>query len=63
MVPVRDMVVLDPFNTRSVAFQVFAIRDHLAALPALVRDGMMEEPHRITLSLSVRVETEEAAKL
>ena len=27
LTPVRDLVMLDPFNTRSVAFQVFALRD------------------------------------
>ena len=63
MTPVKDMVVLDPFNTRSIAFQVFAVKEHLAALPTLVEDGMMEEPRRITLSLATRVEIEEAQHL
>ncbi len=63
LTPLLDMVVLDPFNTRSVAFQIFAIREHLAALPRLVQDGMLEEPARVTLTLAVRVETEEAARL
>jgi uncharacterized alpha-E superfamily protein len=57
LTPVRDMVVLDPFNTRSVAYQVFALRDHLAALPSLVDDGMMEAPNRIVRLLSTRIET------
>ena len=63
MTPVKDMVVLDPFNTRSIAFQIFAVKEHLSALPTLVEDGMMEEPRRITLSLATRVEIEEAQRL
>jgi uncharacterized circularly permuted ATP-grasp superfamily protein/uncharacterized alpha-E superfamily protein len=61
LTPVRDMVILDPFNTRSLAFQVFALRDHLAGLPALVEDGMMEPPTRILRVLSTEIETAQAA--
>ena len=61
--PVRDMVVLDPYNTRSVAFQILALKDHLAELPSLVEDGMLEEPRRIILTLATQVETAEAARL
>ena len=35
LAPVRDLVVLDPYNPRSVAFQVFALNDHIASLPTL----------------------------
>lgn len=42
LLPVRDMVGLDPFNPRSIAFQVNAINDHLAILPRLKDDGMAE---------------------
>ena len=63
LVPVRDMVVLDRFNTRSLAFQVVTLQDHLAALPTLLDDGMMEEPQRILLPLCTEVETSEAATL
>ena len=34
LAPVRDLVVLDPYNPRSVAFQVAALNDHIASLPA-----------------------------
>lgn len=61
--PVRDMVLLDPFNPRSMAFQVMALRDHLAALPSLQQDGMLEEPNRILLPLATEVETAEADHL
>jgi uncharacterized alpha-E superfamily protein len=63
LTPVRDMVMLDPFNTRSTAFQVFALRDHMAALPTLVDDGMMEPPNRILRLLSTEMETAQAADI
>jgi uncharacterized alpha-E superfamily protein len=63
LTPVRDMVMLDPFNTRSLAFQVAALKDHLSALPALQNDGMMEEPLRLLLPLATEVETTDAAAL
>lgn len=61
--PVRDMIMLDPFNTRSTAFQVFALKEHLASLPSLQDDGMLEGPNRILLPLVVQVETEDAGDL
>lgn len=63
LTPVRDMILLDPYNTRSLAFQVQAARQHLAALPSLAEDGMLEEPQRIVIQLAAEVETEEAARL
>jgi uncharacterized alpha-E superfamily protein len=63
LIPVRDMVVLDCFNTRSLAFQVHTLKDHLKALPTLLNDGMLEEPDRILLPLNTEVETSEAAAL
>jgi uncharacterized circularly permuted ATP-grasp superfamily protein/uncharacterized alpha-E superfamily protein len=63
LAPVRDMVMLDPFNTRSLAFQVSALKDHLAALPSLLDDGMLEEPNRILLPLATQVLTEDASRL
>ena len=63
LTPVRDMVMLDPFNTWSLAFQVFALKEHLAALPSLLDDGMLEEPSRILLPLATEVETEDAEGL
>jgi uncharacterized circularly permuted ATP-grasp superfamily protein/uncharacterized alpha-E superfamily protein len=63
LTPVRDMVILDPFNTRSLAFQVMALKDHLAGLPALLDDGMLEPPEKILLPLATQVETEDAVGL
>ena len=63
LTPIRDLVMLDPFNPRSVGFQVAALKDHLAALPALQNDGMPEEPARLLLRLAGEIETEDAATL
>lgn len=61
--PVRDMVMLDPYNTRSLAFQIEALKQHLSVLPTLHQDGIMEEPARILLPLAAEVETLDAAHL
>ena len=63
LTPVRDMVLLDPFNTRSLAFQAATLKEHLAILPSLQDDGMLEEPSRILLPLATDVETADAAHL
>lgn len=42
LLPVRDLVGLDPFNPRSISFQVNLIAEHLGALPRLNDDGMAE---------------------
>lgn len=46
LAPVRDMALLDPFNPRSVSFQVNQLRDDIATLPTLSDDGIPEEPRR-----------------
>jgi uncharacterized circularly permuted ATP-grasp superfamily protein/uncharacterized alpha-E superfamily protein len=61
--PVRDMVVLDPFNPRSVAFQVERLDEHLETLPLLSDDGMLEAPRRLILQLAAEVATATAASL
>jgi len=61
LAPVLDMVMLDPFNTRSMAFQIVTLKDHLAALPSLLEDGMMEAPDRILVLLATQVETKDAS--
>jgi len=60
---VRDLVMLDPFNTRSAAFQIAALKDHLAVLPTLQEDGILEEPSRILLPLAAELETQDAGTL
>ncbi len=63
LTPVRDLVMLDPYNTRSLAFQIAALKEHLSVLPTLQDDGMLEEPSRILLPLATEVETEDATRL
>jgi uncharacterized circularly permuted ATP-grasp superfamily protein/uncharacterized alpha-E superfamily protein len=63
LVLVRDMVLLDPYNPRSVAFQVDRLSDHLANLPRLSDDGMLEEPRRLAVKLSSELTTSVAADL
>ena len=57
------MAILDPFNPRSVSFQIARMDDHLAALPALVDDGVMEKPRRLAVRLRAELATEEARGL
>ena len=49
LAPVRDLVVLDPYNPRSVAFQVAALNDHIAGLPSLKEHGLIERPQRLAV--------------
>ena len=41
---VQDMVLLDPAQPRSLAFQIRAIESHLCALPSLLAEGEAEAP-------------------
>jgi uncharacterized alpha-E superfamily protein len=63
LAPVRDMALLDPFNPRSVAFQVNRIDEGISTLPVLRRDGMLEEPRRLTTLLRAELTTEQAESL
>ncbi|ARN80050.1 circularly permuted type 2 ATP-grasp protein [Methylocystis bryophila] len=58
-----DMVMLDPFNPRSVGFQLAQIDAHLAALPTLHSDGMPEAPRRLALKLRAEIEVEDARRV
>jgi uncharacterized alpha-E superfamily protein len=60
LAPVRDMVLLDPDNPRSIAFQVDALERHLDRLPSLRADGILEAHRRSALALQARLSTEEA---
>lgn len=63
LAPVRDMALLDPFNPRSVAFQVERLAYHLDGLPTLSDDGMLEAPHRMAIKLSADIATAVANQL
>lgn len=60
---VRDMALLDPYNPRSLAFQMTRIDHHLAALPNLAEDGMPEAPRRLSMKLTADIAVEQAEKL
>jgi uncharacterized alpha-E superfamily protein len=57
------MVVLDPYNPRSVAFQVAQIDAHLTDLPLLRNDGILETPRRMSTSLNSDLSVMEAEEL
>lgn len=61
--PVLDLVMLDPYNPRSVAFQIERLDAEIAALPSLSDDGMLEEPRRLALKLAAECRTAEASRL
>lgn len=63
LAPVRDLVVLDPYNPRSVAFQAVALNDHIANLPTLKAGGLIERPRRLAVSVQATLTTTEAATL
>ncbi len=61
--PVIDLVVLDPYNPRSVAFQAAAVERHLAGLPALREDGVLERPRRLAAALATDLATRDADEI
>jgi uncharacterized circularly permuted ATP-grasp superfamily protein/uncharacterized alpha-E superfamily protein len=62
-VPVVDLTVLDPGNPRALAFQVDAIREHLAKLPVLDDDGMAEPQQIEATGIHALVATAQATTL
>ncbi|WP_334175954.1 circularly permuted type 2 ATP-grasp protein [Pseudoxanthobacter sp.] len=58
---VIDLVVLDPGNPRSLAYQVNEIADHLALLPGLDDGGLVSQPVRIARRLQTQLLTADAA--
>jgi uncharacterized circularly permuted ATP-grasp superfamily protein/uncharacterized alpha-E superfamily protein len=63
LAPVRDLAVLDPYNPRSVAFQVEVLNDHIAGLPALRESGLIERPQRLAVALRSTLTTAESTML
>jgi uncharacterized alpha-E superfamily protein len=63
LAPVRDLAVLDPYNPRSVAFQVSALNEHIAALPSQKEHGLIERPQRLAVALQATLATTEAEAL
>ncbi|BAK64805.1 hypothetical protein SLG_01300 [Sphingobium sp. SYK-6] len=63
LAPVRDMLVLEPGNPRSLAFQADALLEHLSALPTLRDDGMPERPVQIANAIAARLRATTAETL
>ena len=63
LAPVRDLAVLDCYNPRSVAFQVQALNEHIASLPALRESGLIERPQRLAVGVQSMLTVAEAAEL
>jgi len=59
--PVVDLVVLDPNNPRSVAYQLDRIEAHLAALPKHNTQGRLSLPQQITASSATALRTADAS--
>ncbi len=53
-VRVIDLVALDPYNPRSIGYQVTTINAHLVKLPRLRDDGMAEPHQAAALALQAR---------
>ena len=60
--PVVDLVMLDPHNPRSVAYQLDRIEAHLAALPRH-GEGRLSAPQQITAAAATVLRTSEAAAI
>ena len=61
--PVIDLVMLDPNNPRSVAFQLDRIEAHLAALPGRHAAGRLSPVQQIAAAIATRLRTIEAAAI
>ncbi len=61
--PVMDLILLDPNNPRSVAFQLDRIETHLSALPGRSATGRLSPVQQIVASIATRLRTVEAAAI
>jgi uncharacterized circularly permuted ATP-grasp superfamily protein/uncharacterized alpha-E superfamily protein len=63
LAPVIDLIMLDPNNPRSVAFQLERIESHLAALPKRNATGRLSPVQQIAESTATRLRTADAAAI
>jgi uncharacterized circularly permuted ATP-grasp superfamily protein/uncharacterized alpha-E superfamily protein len=61
--PVVDLVMLDPNNPRSIAYQLNRIENHLSELPLHQSDGRLSPPQIIAVSLAAALRTADAAAI
>ena len=62
LAPVIDLVMLDPNNPRSVAYQLDRIEAHLAALPNAHAAGRLSPVQQIAASIATRLRTADAGQ-
>jgi uncharacterized alpha-E superfamily protein len=62
LAPVIDLVMLDPNNPRSVAFQLDRIETHLGALPRRNATGRLSPVQQIAASIATGLRTAEAPR-
>ena len=63
LAPVIDLVMLDPNNPRSVAFQLDRIETHLGELPRRHAAGRLSSVQQVAAGIATRLRTADAAKL
>jgi uncharacterized circularly permuted ATP-grasp superfamily protein/uncharacterized alpha-E superfamily protein len=63
LAPVIDLIMLDPNNPRSVAFQLDRVETHLAELPRRHAADGLSPVQQIATSIATRLRTAEAAKI
>ena len=63
LAPVVDLVMFDPSNPRSVAFQLDRIEAHLSALPNREAAGRLSPVRQIAATLGTRLRTADAASI
>lgn len=63
LAPVIDLIMLDPNNPRSVAYQFDRIETHLAALPKRHAAGRLSSVQQIAASIATRLRAADAAKI
>jgi uncharacterized alpha-E superfamily protein len=60
---VLDLLLCDETNPRSIAFQLAALNDHVAQLPAVGEGARLREEQRIALALLTRLRLADVADL
>ena len=63
LAPVIDLVMLDPNNPRSVAYQVDRIETHLAALPMQQPAGRLSPVQQVAAAIATRFRTSNAGHI
>ncbi len=61
--PVIDLVMLDPNNPRSMAFQLDRIETHLAALPGRQSTGRLSPVQQVAAAIATRLRTVEVTTI